>query len=99
MRRRRASIEYPGPDTPTITDDDTQHAISDSQAILTASQQLLQHRPPRPLPHHLTGPSAPTNLKAQTFAAGVHGATGSADGQVGQVSRTVKGPPRRPGTS
>jgi hypothetical protein len=41
MRRQRAASEYPGPDTPTITADDTIDAISTTTAILTATKQLL----------------------------------------------------------
>ncbi len=45
MRRQRAASEYPGPDTPTITADDTTEAIATTHAILTATSQLLDtHR-------------------------------------------------------
>jgi hypothetical protein len=45
MRRRRAASEYPRPDTPTITADDTTDAITTTRTILTNTKQLLDtHR-------------------------------------------------------
>jgi hypothetical protein len=41
MRRRRAASEYPRPDTPTITAEDTEDALVTSRAILTSTRQLL----------------------------------------------------------
>lgn len=45
MRRQRAASEYPRPDTPTITPDDTTDAINTTRTILTNTKQLLDtHR-------------------------------------------------------
>jgi hypothetical protein len=41
MRRRRAASEYPDSTSPTISSDDANDAITASQAILDAAQQIL----------------------------------------------------------
>jgi hypothetical protein len=42
MRRQTAANGYPGPDTPTITQDDTTDAITTTRAILIDTKELLE---------------------------------------------------------